>query len=175
LTEALEATLEGNAAREAGRIRVLVRDAIEQVRQLSHGLSPAAVKHRGLASSLRLLARQTSNARIKCTCQIEWEPEFKNHEVETHLFRIAQEAVTNAVKHGRPKNITISLRLVSETSGLMEIRDDGAGFQRTKSKRLEGIGIAVMRYRCGLFGGTLEISTPSNGGCSVGCRFACPL
>ena len=175
LTEALEATLVDGPAKEAGRIRELVRDAIDQVRQLSHGLSPAAVKHRGLGASLRLLAQQTSSTRLRCVCRLDWEPVFKDHEAETHLFRIAQEAVANAVKHGRPKNITISLRLASETSGLMEIRDDGAGFQQSKSKRSEGIGIAVMRYRCGLFGGMLEISSPPNGGVLVACRFACPL
>lgn len=175
LTEALESTLVGEAAKEARRIRELVIDAVDQVRQLSHGLSPAAVKHRGLAASLRLLARQTSNTRIYCTAEIELEPVFKDHEVETHLFRIAQEAVANAMKHGKPKKITISLRRVSGTSGLMEIRDDGSGFTHQKSRRGEGIGIAVMRYRCGLFGGTLEITTPPSGGASVGCRFACPL
>lgn len=175
LTEALESIVSGQAATEARRIRELVSDAVEQVRQLSHGLSPAAVKHRGLAASLRLLAKQTSSLRLRCVCQIDWEPEFKDHEAETHLFRIAQEAVSNAVKHGKPKNITISLRHTSGTSGLMEIRDDGSGFQRQKSHRPEGIGIAVMRYRCGLFGGALEISTPSNGGASVRCRFTCPL
>lgn len=175
LTEALECSLTGGLAQEANRIQVLVKEAIDQVRQLSHGLSPAAVKHRGLGASLRLLAQQTSNARVLCACVIEWEPEFRDHEMETHLFRIAQEAVANAMKHGKPKKITISLRRASGTHGLMEIRDDGTGFQRAKSRRVEGIGIAVMRYRCGLFGGVLEISNPSGGGASVACRFTCPL
>ena len=175
LTEALESTLEGTAQREAARIRELVRDAIQQVRQLSHGLSPSAVKHRGLAASLRLLTEGVSSSKLQCECRIDWEPKFTNVEAETHLFRVAQEAVSNAIRHGKPTKITISLRRETRQSALMEIEDNGVGIKAGKMASSEGIGVRVMRYRIGLIGGQFDISRREEGGTRIRCRFSCAL
>ena len=175
LTEALEYQLEGETRKEATRIRELVRDAILQVRQLSHGLSPAAVKHRGLAASLRLLSDQIRSNLLDCGCVFEVEPRLKNPEAETHLFRIAQEAVNNAMRHGKPKHITILLRPAPGDQCLMEILDDGIGFGAKKPRNGDGIGIRVMRYRANLIGGEFSIAPRPGGGTSVLCRFSCGL
>ena len=175
LTEALEYQLEGETQKEAARIRELVRDAILQVRQLSHGLSPAAVKHRGLAASLRLLSDQIRSNLLECGCIFEVEPRLKNPEAETHLFRIAQEAVNNAMRHGKPKHITILLRPTSGDQCLMEIQDDGIGIGAKKPRNGDGIGIRVMRYRANLIGGEFSIAPRPEGGTSVLCRFSCGL
>lgn len=173
LTEALECSLTGESQKEAARIRELVREAITQVRQLSHGLSPAAVKHRGLAASLRLLAESIRSSRLQCHCNISWEPQFNHVEAETHLFRIAQEAVTNAIRHGKPTKITLSLHCESGQTGLMEIEDNGVGFRARKQASAEGIGIRVMRYRAALIGGEFQITRQEEGGTRVRCRFSC--
>ena len=175
LTEALEYQLSGDTQKEAARIRELVRDAIQQVRQLSHGLSPAAVKHRGLAASLRLLADQVRSSRLDCRCVFEMEPKLKDSECETHLFRIAQEAVNNAMRHGKPKHVTIFLRPGQGDQCLMEIMDDGVGIDTKKPRSADGFGIRVMRYRAHLIGGEFSISPLANGGTSVVCRFSCGI
>lgn len=175
LTEALEYQLTGDTQKEAARIRELVRDAIQQVRQLSHGLSPAAVKLRGLAASLRLLSDQIRSNLLDCRCEFEVEPRLNNAEAETHLFRIAQEAVNNAMRHGRPRNITIRLRSPGVDQCLMEIQDDGVGLGAKKPKNGDGIGIRVMRYRANLIGGDFSIGPGPEGGTVVLCRFSCGI
>lgn len=175
LSEALESDLQGEAQRELGRIRQLVSDAVQQVRELSHGMTPGAVKHRGLGASLRLMLERLSSSRLQCECHCEFEPEFSNPDAATHLFRIAQEAVSNAIKHGRPKKISICLRRSNGNRGLMEIHDDGAGIKVSKAARAEGIGIRVMRYRIGLLGGTFSIANQQGGGTVVSCHFSCAL
>lgn len=175
LTEALECNLKGEPQQEAARIRELVSEAIKQVRQLSHGLSPSAVKHRGLAASLRLLAERIRSSRLDCEPRISWEPQFKDVETETHLFRIAQEAVTNAIRHGKPTKITISLSRESGHYGLMEIEDNGVGIKARKLDLSEGIGVRVMRYRTGLIGGEFQITGRPEGGTRVRCRFSCAI
>ncbi len=173
LTEALETQLEGPTLREAARIRELVREAINQVRDLSHTLSPAAVKNRGLAAALRLLASQVRHRQLECEVEIECEPKLDNPDKETHLFRIAQEAVNNAIKHGKPKRISLSLKRLSEDHCLMIIQDDGLGISPRKAKRKTGIGVRVMGYRANLLGGIFEIRPLSAGGTIVTCRFPC--
>jgi len=175
LTEALETSLNGELKDEAVRIRELVRDTIQQVRQMSHGLSPAAVKHRGLASSLQLLGDSLRSKRLECVTHLDWEPTFKNAEAETHLFRVAQEAVSNAIRHGKPTSIAVSLRHEKGDTGLMEIEDNGVGISATKAGRSDGIGIRVMRYRIGLIGGDFKIARRPEGGTRVTCRFSCAL
>ncbi len=175
LTEALETQLSGPLQEDAVRIRELVREAIQQVRQLSHGLSPAAVKHRGLAASLRLLADQIRSNRLDCTCVIDLEPKLKDSEAETHLFRIAQEAVNNAVRHGQPKHLTLSLRPDENERCLMEIIDDGIGIDKKKPRSGDGIGIRVMRYRANLIGGDFSVGPLEGGGTRVACCFSCGI
>jgi signal transduction histidine kinase len=175
LAEALECQLTGETLKEATRIRELVKEAIQQVRELSHGLSPGAVKLRGLAGSLRLLADRLRNNLLDCQCHFEVEPKLKNTEAETHLFRIAQEAINNAVRHGKPRKISIFLRQLAGDQCLMEIQDDGVGFGVKKRRQTEGIGIRVMRYRANLIGGEFSIGPREGGGTTVLCSFSCGL
>jgi len=173
LTEALESGLEGAALRDTARIRNLVREAIHQVRDLSHTLSPAAVKNRGLAAALRLLATQVKHRKMDCVCNIEAEPIIQDADKETHVYRIAQEAVNNALKHGKPRQISIHLKRLSDDRCLMIIQDDGIGISPRKAKRRGGIGVRVMSYRANLIGGELDITPSHQGGTEVSCRFPC--
>lgn len=173
LTEALEANLDGEALRDATRIRLLVKETIQQVRELSHSLSPAAVENCGLATALRQLASRVKNRFLACEVEVDFEPRLDNLETLTHLFRIAQEAVNNALKHANPKQITISLKRISDNCCLMTIHDDGIGINPRKTRLEMGIGMRVMRYRADNIGGTLELGPRRGGGTEVNCRFPC--
>jgi signal transduction histidine kinase len=86
----------------------------------------------------------------------------------THLFRIAQEAVNNAIKHSRAKCIEVSL--VERPPWLvLEIRDDGIGFEETDGIACPGMGLRIMRYRASAIGGTLTIEHGEDRGTKVRC------
>jgi signal transduction histidine kinase len=95
---------------------------------------------------------------------------FDDHAAATHLFRIAQEAVSNALKHGKAKNISISL---TESANHLHLRvdDDGAGFPE-KFSASTGMGLRIMQTRIGMVGGSLTIERQPAGGTSV--IFAAP-
>ena len=82
-----------------------------------------------------------------------------------HLYRIAQEAINNATKHGKARNIAISLETVRDLMTL-RIRDDGVGISEPAST---GMGLAIMRYRARLNGGELSIEQPEGGGTLISC------
>ena len=85
----------------------------------------------------------------------------------THLFRIAQEAVSNAMKHGKAKHVTISF---TSNEGLLRLRvsDDGEGFGKPATAD-SGMGVNIMRYRARIMGGTLEIKSVPGEGVKVIC------
>src|SRR5262249_11109327 len=101
----------------------------QKVRELSRGLIPVHVESRGLSAALDDLAAKTTEAsgiRVIAECP-EWV-ELPDHETATHLFRIAQEAVNNAVRHARPRHIRLTL--LTEPNGLrLRVKDDGIGIQ----------------------------------------------
>jgi len=174
LMEALESDLEGEQRTDAARIRQLVQDAIQEVRRMSHSMSPAAVKNRGLDGVLQLLADTIRiNHRTACTCKIDPGIRIGDAEKETHIYRIAQEAANNAIRHGKPTKITISLRHLGETGCVLKIEDNGSGIKKTKAKASDGIGLQVMDYRANLIGGTLKITSKPRRGVTVTCRFPC--
>jgi signal transduction histidine kinase len=175
LVEALEFSLTGEAQKDAARIGELAREAIQEVRRLSHGLSPAAVKHRGLGGALQLLAETVRiNFRRPCQCEIDHALPSLDDDVETHLFRIAQEAVTNAMRHAQPKKIGLHLSRQGE-EGLLIIEDDGRGLPKAKAKKAsKGIGLRVMDYRAQIIEADVQLLPREGGGVQVVCRFPLP-
>jgi len=175
LIEALECTLSGPAQKDAARISQLAREAVQEVRRLSHGLSPAAVKNRGLAGALQLLAETVrTNFRRACACDIPADFPGLDVEVETHLFRIAQEAVNNAMRHARADQIRIRLQQ-QDGEGVLVVDDDGKGLSRAKSgKASKGIGLRVMAYRAEIIGGDVQVLPRQTGGTEVVCKFPLP-
>jgi PAS domain S-box-containing protein len=136
-----------------------------RVRELSRGLIPVHVESRGLSAALDDLAAGTtdvSGISVIAECP-EWV-ELSDHESAVHLFRIAQEAVGNALRHARPQHIRLSL--LTEPNGLrLRIKDDGIGIQSGPDQS-DGLGLRIMKYRAELIGGVLQI-TPSQGGGTV--------
>jgi two-component system CheB/CheR fusion protein len=173
MSQVLEQELEGKskaAAAQAGRIAQHVREAISQTRMLARGLSPVSVESNGLMSALHELASTISGLfRIKCAFQCPEPVLVPDNTVATHLYRIAQEATNNAIKHGKASNITITLNNKLGMAEL-EIRDDGKGFSKP-SLDGDGMGLRIMKYRAGIIGGALEIRPEKGGGSTVTCAF----
>jgi PAS domain S-box-containing protein len=174
LMESLETELSGAQRTSAERIREILQDALQEVRRMSHGLSPSAVKNRGLGGALQLLAETIRiNHRTACTCEVDPVIQIRDAEMESHIFRIAQEAANNAIRHGHPKKVAISLRHLGTDECVLMIENDGLGITKKKGKTNNGIGLQVMDYRANLIGGTLKVVSKPRHGVSVSCRFPC--
>jgi two-component system CheB/CheR fusion protein len=145
-----------------------VRDAISQTRSLARGLSPVTIESEGLASALNELATNTEKAfRVQCRCDFDEPVEIHDHAAATHLFRIAQEAVSNAIKHGKARRLVISLRKARGRI-ILRVNDNGGGFPR-RSPKNKGMGLRIMQSRAGMIGGTIAIEPNSGGGTNVTC------
>ncbi len=159
-------------APELARIAALLKQAIEETRLLARGLSPVRPDPDGLASALSDLALHTREI-FGVACQVRGRQPVRlsDGEAATHLYRIAQEAVNNAVRHGGARRITIGL---SQRHGrvILRIADNGRGIGILSPKR-RGLGLRVMHYRAGLLQGTLSVRRRRAGGTEVGC--AVPL
>jgi two-component system CheB/CheR fusion protein len=157
-------------AAEAAKIVKLVNDAIRITRDLARGLLPVVTEQHGLVSALEHHAREVSEL-FQVDCRFECGDSVPVHDgvLADHIYRLAQEAVTNAIKHGRAKNITIGLAMV-KGGGVLTVRDDGGGFElvpRSKS----GLGLRIMNYRSKMIGGSLSVESSLNGGTLVRCLF----
>ena len=155
-------------ARQAAEIAQCVREAITHARGLARGLSPVAVDSEGLMSALRELVA-TAEKMFRVSCQFHCDPPVlvRQHAVAMHLFRIAQEAVSNAIKHGQARRIEIQLRLAHERT-VLSVKDHGVGFpKQLPCKR--GLGLRIMLYRTNLIGGSLVIEKNAEGGTTVTC------
>jgi PAS domain S-box-containing protein len=144
-------------------------DTIHQkVRELSRGLIPVHVESRGLSAALDdLAARMTEASGIIVTAECPEWVELPDHATATHLFHIAQEAVSNALRHARPQHIRLTL--LAEPDGLrLRIKDDGIGLKGGPDQR-DGLGLRIMLYRAALIGGVLQINPSHGGGTVVSC------
>jgi PAS domain S-box-containing protein len=169
LMSALEFELGEDHHDSVARIRELVGEAIQEVRRMSHGLSPSAVKNRGLEGALKLLA-DTIQINHRTSCHFLMDPgiAIDDLEKETHVYRIAQEACNNAIRHGKPTKITISLRLLTDRECVLKIENDGSRLRKSPDA---GIGLQIMEYRANLIGGSLNITSKAKRGVTVTCRF----
>lgn len=158
-------------AGEAGRIEALATDAIETAKRLSRGLVPVSLEHGGLAGALADLAAMVCSAKgIACRITGTLAPPVMDQVKATHLLRIAQEAVNNALRHGKARTIEIRLSSLDGTSSLT-IWNDGLPF-RIPPQDCEGIGLRSMRYRADFIGATLSIGPCPDGGTMVRCTFS---
>ncbi len=155
-----------NGAARADDIARAVREAISQTRLLARGLSPVTLESEGLMSALAELALNTEAIfGVRCRFDFAEPVQFDDHTAATHLFRIAQEAVSNAIKHGKAKRLTIQLREEPQQLAL-RVTDDGVGFPKNFAGA-KGMGLRIMQTRIGMVGGNLTIERNSGGGTSV--------
>ncbi len=171
LSNALKKSLAGQAspgAAAAGRISNMLDVAVAQTRNLAHGLYPVVPEPAGLMSALENLAANTADL-FKVSCQFECRQPvlIADNDAATHLYRIAQEAVTNAVKHGRAGRIKIALSSNPERI-VLGVSNNGVGFSRNGPAR-DGLGLRIMDYRAERIGGALVFRKRRRGQTEVVC------
>lgn len=151
------------------RLTAEIGEASTRVRRLSHGLVPLELEGGGLGVALHRLAH-ASHVPGRLSCVFKSDPALEVHDgvAATHLYRIAQEAVSNAIRHSGCTSIRIRL---SHQAGrtLMTVADNGCGMPPGRG---EGRGIRIMAYRASLIGATLKVAPGRPAGTRVSCAFA---
>ena len=146
----------------------LVNQAITETRSLARGLYPVELESTGLMSALQELASNIEKLySIRCRFNCDNPIFIHDHVMATHLYRIAQEAVNNAVKHAKAGQISIRLTLVKDKI-LMEVKDDGIGIPKSLS-RSKGMGLRIMNYRAELITAALSFVRDGKRGTVVTC------
>src|ERR1700684_4084043 len=160
-------------ATEAARIVGLVNEAINKTRQLAHGLLPVASDAHGLMSALKRWAAEVEDLfHISCRLRVDNPVLIYDANVSTHLYRIAQEAVNNAIRHGQAKNIEIRLS-ARKGNGILRIENDGSGLPENATKP-SGMGMQIMNYRARMIGGSLTVKSSGISGVTITCQFPLP-
>jgi PAS domain S-box-containing protein len=155
---------EAVSARKVGQ---LIAQAIDQTRLLARGLYPVEVEANGLMSALNSLAERTSEIfGVHCTFRCDEAAPVNERIATINFYRIAQEAVNNAVKHGRAGNILITLSVVNDKIRLT-VADDGVGIEPLSTLQLKGMGLHIMRYRANMVGATLDIRSATGSGTEI--------
>jgi PAS domain S-box-containing protein len=171
LVESLAGRLaaDGSAlAEDARQIANLLQKACDEVRSVARGLCPVEVREGGLVDAVRDLAERTREIYgIECHLECPGPVPVDDIAAATDLYRIAQEAVNNAIRHGEPKRVAIGLTAGSGTIALT-VEDDGIGLPETLDPEA-GMGLRVMRYRAHRIGGVLEAHRRPEGGTCISC------
>jgi PAS domain S-box-containing protein len=145
-----------------------IKEADQYARDLSHGLIPVDVEANGLGEALRRLSTNAERLfDVDCAFQEVETALVHDNTTATHLYRIAQEAVNNAVRHGEADEIKIMLA-AGETQIRLQVRDDGSGFSEEDTEDA-GMGVHIMNYRARIIGGTLDLSSTVGEGTVVTC------
>ncbi|MEO6970845.1 MAG: PAS domain S-box protein [Chthoniobacterales bacterium] len=153
------------------KIAARLSEAIDRARMLARGLSPVALESNGLLSALQELTEGVRQLfGIDCTFQSKGKVAIDNGMIATHLYRITQEAMNNALKHGRPSRLRIALERKGARTALI-IQDNGAGFV-PKQRQTQGMGLRTMAYRASMIGADLQIESKPGRGTTIVCSFS---
>ena len=158
-------------ATEAGRIAGLIARTIDQTREMARGLSPVEWGSDGLAAALRNLATTVrATYGVPCTATCDSAARVEGHVAAVHLYRIAQEALTNAARHAQAS--AIELRLAADGPDVvLTVDDNGTGLPPGPPTG-HGLGRRLMQYRARSIGATLAVRPRAGGGTSVQCTYA---
>lgn len=147
-----------------------VSETIEQVRELSYRLRPAALEQFGLPVALEtLVSDMASESGLHARCHFDWQDKLLPQGIEVTLYRIAQEALTNVLRHANAKQVEVSLARLPN-GVLMRIEDDGCGFstrQATEKSGRRHLGLISMHERAAIVGGQLDVFSAPGGGTAV--------
>jgi signal transduction histidine kinase len=147
---------------DANRVVALVEEGIALARSLARGLAPVELEEEGLMAAFRELARSTSERlRIQCRFDVSEPVLIGDADTATHLFRIAQEAISNAIRHGRAQNVRISLSHEAGSVAL-RVKDDGSGLPDILPPD-RGMGLHIMQHRAAMIGARFSIKRESAG------------
>jgi PAS domain S-box-containing protein len=171
MSEVLEKQLAPRSPVEAGRIGEIaahVREVIIQARQMARGLSPVTLESEGLMSALKELAGD-SRKMFGVACEFECDSPvlIDDQAAATHLYRIAQEALTNGIKHGKASRIVLEL---ARRNGrlVLSVSDNGLGLP-PGAPAGRGMGLWIMRSRAGMIRGEISVENQAAGGVRVTC------
>lgn len=174
LARKLDELDDGRGDANPAQARELADDILDTVRHVSRGLRPPALEDLGLLPALRSLATDLDQrTSIETTVHVEGNPHRLPHEIELTLYRIAQEALHNAERHGDPDRVTITVTFTNDHAQV-SINDDGRGFDADDppegTETGGGLGLLGMRERAALAGGTLHITSDPGAGTTVTAR-----
>lgn len=170
MVKVVEQKLASRDLAEAGDVRkitTMVNETITQARDLARGLCPVELENNGLQAALQELANRVSRTNVDCTLKAPTFAKVYDNAAAIHLYRIAQEAVNNAIKHGRAKKIVISLNTQNNQVELT-VEDDGCGLPKATGKP-SGMGLRVMNYRASMIGATVSFAAGPACGTLVRC------
>lgn len=172
----LEQQLSAHAPAEVAAVQKMgqvLDDAIAEARALARGLFPVQLEADGLSLALRQLAAGVgARARVHCRLDCPQPVLIRDNTVATHLYRIAQEAVNNAVKHSRAGSILIELK-INQNRIELKVSDNGIGIPISRHPA-GGMGLHIMNYRAQAIGGTLNIERGARHGTLVSCSLPQP-
>ena len=158
-------------AKEAARLQTVLTEVINTTRNLARSLYPVELERGGLNLSLQELANRTELL-AGISCQVNADESFQFEKaVEIHLYRIVQESISNALKHGMARNVVIE-GSVRDGVATLTVTDDGSGFVPPEEGKWAGIGLHLFQYRARLIGAQLTVTCGENGGCQVRCSIS---
>ena len=173
LAEALAARLKATAPDLYDRANAIERTASEAVletRRLAHGLMPVMPGAKDLHAALAELAGNVSlDGRLHCSFCADAPIEVKDEYAATHLFRIAQESVSNLIRHGHATEATIRMERADGRTTL-SITDNGVGFSSHEGDQAGGRGLRIMAYRASLIGYDLSVESVPGSGTTIKVR-----
>lgn len=157
----------------AARISSQLNETNVHVRRLAHGVMPVQIEPRGLQAALaELSASIKTHPRVTCRFESSASVVLADNATATHLYRIAQEATSNSLRHSQATEISIILE-GDEDYVVLEVNDNGIGIRPDKdgdqSNQGMGMGLRTMQYRCGVAGGTFHVEADPCGGTSIRC------
>ena len=159
-------------AAAAARVSEIVGKAHGQARAIARGLFPVNVAPDGLGEALdRLVTEAHESLGVEATISSSTPVVLRSSEQAGHLYRIAQEAITNAVRHGHAGHVTVGLDRLDDGTVALTVRDDGVGIPDEALEGGEGIGLRTMAYRARRVGGVLDVWRREDGGTAVRVRF----
>jgi PAS domain S-box-containing protein len=180
LCKVLQKQLEKESRPEAAQvsqIEKLVEDALSQARSLARGLSPVEIDAEGLVAALEDLARRIERIHgVRCIFRCERRVTTGSRAEALHLYRIAQEAVSNALRHANPTRIVIDLSSVNGR-GRLTVMDDGIGIgphpeAARKDEARPGMGLHIMRYRARMIDAIFDVRPAPRKGTLVTCEWS---
>ncbi len=177
LSKRLEQNLQKDSpanAEFAKEITDQINEAVNRVRALSHSLSPLQLEDGELVECLENLVRETEQrSGVICSPSLDPTVQVDSPDTRLHLFRLCQEAIRNAVSHGKASQVSLCLVRQDHSLCKLTIQDNGRGFPDRPTSH-EGLGIRLMKHRCRQFGGNLTLRNSAQGGAIVECVFSNP-
>jgi two-component system, NarL family, sensor histidine kinase UhpB len=167
--EALSHDASGPLVGELAALKGLVNQAMEELLRLARQLRPAALDDLGLVPAIEgQIARFTEQTGIQTDFHAEGSPDAINEDQQTVLYRVVQEALSNAAQHSGATHVDFDLRVFPSHGVELRVRDNGRGFDPTAGDRTgEGIGLSGMAERARLVGGELSVTSAPGSGTRV--------